>query len=434
RDGSYARGQIVQVTAVSGNTVSVAPSLYSAYTHDPVAVPFDMAATAAGVEDLQVRANNTGYGANFLLQLCARCWLRGVESNYADGDHVSIQWGFRDEVRDSYFSNAYLHVPGGHDSDLQVALKTSASRIENNIIERTHEAVMLEWGAAGNVIAYNYTMGEFDSEAPNVVIGGIDYHGAHPQFNLLEGNVLTAIYADSVWGSSSHTTAFRNWIVGTNRICPPLHGRGEIPCGGPEAHYGFQAARAVQLAYTSSHNYMIGNVIGSRQMQALQGYSQPLRQVPMLEYPQKRPYDQDAVGITIGYGSANDDASGDGCGGGKPPCHAANTSQTDVFHGNFNHAGGSLAWLATLPRALPASFYLEARPAWWHAVPYPATGPDLTGGSGPGGHSFGNPAQACYEKTMGGSDGGAGSPRTFNAGRCYAAREGFGEGSATDRK
>ncbi len=78
---------------------------------------------------------------------------------------------------------------------------------------------MLEWGAAGNVISYNYTTGEFDSGATNLDIGGIDFHGAHPQFNLLEGNVVTEITEDSVWGTSSQTTAFRNWVVGTNRIC-----------------------------------------------------------------------------------------------------------------------------------------------------------------------------------------------------------------------
>jgi len=418
KDGSLARGQIVQVTAVMGNSVSISPALYAAYTHDPIAVPFDMAAISAGVEDLQVRANNTGYGANFLLDMCAGCWIRGVESNYADGDHVSIQWGYRDEVRDSYFSNAFLHVPGAHDSDIQVALKTSASRIENNIIERNHESVMLEWGAAGNVIAYNYMMGEFDSEAPNVVIGGIDYHGAHPQFNLLEGNVLTAIYADSVWGSSSDTTAFRNWVIGTNRICSPLHGRGPVACSGSSGHYGFQAARAIQLSYTSSRNNLIGNVIGSSQMQSLRGYSQPLNQTATLEYPQKRIYEE-AVGITFGYGSANDDGTGDGCGGGKPPCHSANNSETDELHGNFNNAGGSVLWLPGMPHTLPASFYLPGKPSWWGGLPFPATGPDVTGGAGPGGHSYGNPAQACYVSKMGGSDGGAGGPLTFRADRCY---------------
>jgi hypothetical protein len=419
KDGGMARGQIVAVTGVSGNTLTIAPALYSAYPHEGVAVPFEMAAVHAGVEDLQVKANNTGYGSSFLLDMCAYCWLRGVEGNYADGDHVTIQWGYRDEVRDSYFSNAYLHVPGGHDSDIEIGLKTSASLVENNIIERTHEAVMPQWGAAGNVIAYNYTMGEFDSGAPNVVIGGVDYHGAHPQFNLLEGNVLTAIYADSVWGSSSDTTAFRNWVVGTNRICEPPVGRGQVDCS--QGHYGFQAARAVQFSYLSTRNNLIGNVIGSAQMQALKGYSRPIPQTPQLEYPDNRAY-EGAVGITFGYGSANDDGAGNGCGGGTPPCHAVETSATDRMHGNFNNLGGGTLWKAGLPQALPASFYLAAQPSWWAGMPFPAIGPDVTGGMGPRGHAYGNPAQSCYFKVMGGTDGGAGSPLRFNAERCYGTR------------
>jgi hypothetical protein len=422
-DGSMARGQIVEVTAVAGKLVSISPALYSAYLREPVAVPFDMSATRAGVEDLQVRANNTGYNASFALSMCAYCWVRGVESNYADGDHVDVFWGFRDEIRDSYFSNAFLHVPGGHDSDIDLALKTSATLVENNIIERTHDSVMLEWGAAGNVIAYNYMMGEFDSDAPNVVIGGVDYHGAHPQFNLLEGNVLTAIYADSVWGSSSHTTAFRNWVVGTNRICTPLHGRGPVDCSGVNGHYGFQAARAVQFSYLATRNNLIANVVGSPQMQSLKGYSLPLAQFGQLEYPAKRIYEA-AVGFTFGYGSANDDGTGNGCGGGTPPCNAPRTSSTNLLHGNVNLVlGGATAWTPGLPRTLPPSFYLEGKPAWWGGLPFPATGPDVAGGAGPGSRGT-NPAQACYTKVMGGSDGGPGSPLPFHRSRCYGTSSG----------
>lgn len=419
KDGSFARGQIVEVTSVNDDRVSFTPALYGNYTHAPFAVPFDMATERAGVEDVQVRANSSGYETNFAMRMCAYCWLRGVESNYADGDHASVQWGYRDEIRDSYFSNAYLHQPGAHDSDIQLALKTSGTLVENNIIERTHTSVMLEWGAAGNVIAYNLMMGEFDDGAPGAAIGGIDFHGAHPQFTLIEGNVLTEIYADSIWGSSSHTTAFRNWVVGTNRICPPVKGRGTVNCKDPAAHFGWQAARAVQWSYTAFRNAMIGNVIGSAEMQSLKTPNgRPEPQIPSLEYPAVRPYES-AVGWTFGYGSTNDDGSGDGCGGGKPPCHAANTSATDLLHGNYNNIAKNVAWSPDVPKDLPKSFYLAARPAWWGTLSFPAIGPDLTGGSGPGGHSFGNPAQACYSKTMGGQNGGSGSPLSFNAARCY---------------
>lgn len=412
KDGSMARGQIVAAIAVSGNEVTVSPALYSAYTHDAAAVPFDMAASYAGVETLQVRAHNTGYGTNFLLDMCAFCWVRGVESNYADGDHVTVHWGYRNEVRDSYFSNAYLHVPGGHDSDIEIGLKTSASLIENNIIERTHTALMPQWGAAGNVIAYNYTMGEFDSGAPNVVIGGVDYHGAHPQFNLLEGNVLTQIYADSVWGSSSDTTAFRNWVVGTNRVCAPLQGRGLVDCAGTSGHYGFQAARAVQVSYLSTRNNFIGNVVGSAQMKALKNGSMAAQRTGALEYPEKRPYEM-VVGFSFGYGSANDDGASTGCGGGVPPCHGAHHAATDLLHGNLDNLGGGIAWLPGMTHTLPPSFYLSRKPAWWGKTPFPAIGPDAPYDE--------NPAARCYRETMGGADGGAGSPLRFNAEQCYGS-------------
>jgi PST family polysaccharide transporter len=435
KSGSFARGQIVAVTGISGRMIAVSPGLYSAYTNTQIAVPFSMSESYAGVEDLQVYANNTGYAANFAMSECAYCWIKGVESNYADGDHVEVYWGFHDEIRDSYFSNAFLHRPGTHDSDIQIAFKTSASLVENNIIERTHASVMLEWGAAGNVVSYNYTMGEFDSEAINLDIGGIDFHGAHPQSNLLEGNVVTEISEDSVWGTSSQTTAFRNWVVGTNRICSPMSGRGTVNCSGTNGHYGFQAARAIELSYLGTSNNFVGNVVGSVQMQSLKGYNGPLAQRGSIEYPSPRSYDAVAYAWSFGYGGTGDDGTGTGCGGGIPPCHLSGTSSTDFFHGNYNNIEGSIAWASGVTRQLPASLYLSRKPAWWGSMPFPATGPDVTGGTGPGGHSYGNPAQACYLHVMGGSDGGAGGPLLFNPGRCYGkdvSAAGVSPGNRTD--
>jgi hypothetical protein len=419
KTGSYARGQIVAVTGVSGRTITISPGLYSAYTNSPAIAPFS-ATVYAGVENLQVIANKTGYGANFGMSACAYCWVKGVESNYTDGDHVDVYWGYHDEIRDSYFSNAYLHSPGSHDSDVDLIDKTSASLVENNIIERTHVSVMLEWGAAGNVVAYNYTMGEFDMGAPNVVMGGIDFHGAHPQFNLLEGNVVTAISQDSIWGSSSQTTAYRNWVVGTNRICSPMSGRGTVTCSGTNGHYGFQSARAMQMSNLATINNFVGNVVGSSQMQSLiKLYSPgtPLAQTPSIEYPSVRSYDAVAYGWSFGYGAASDSGTGTGCGGPAGPCHLAGTSATDFFLGNYSNISSTITPPVT--QTLPASFYLSGKPTWWGSMPFPATGPDVTGGTGPGGHSYGNPAQACYFKVMGGSDGGAGGPLTFNASTCY---------------
>jgi len=419
-DGHLARGQIVQVTGVSGTTVTISPGLYSAYANTPIAVPFTMSASYAGVENLQVHANNTGYNANYGLTTCAYCWVKGVESNYTDGDQVSVYWGFRDEIRDSYFSNAFVHESGSNDQSIRLALKTSATLVENNILERCHVSIMFEWGAAGNVAAYNYTEGELDQNTSTFVIGGFDFHGAHPQFNLLEGNVATVIEPDSIWGTSSHITAFRNWTIGTNQVCTPYTGRGTVSC---TSTYAFQAARAMDVSYLSTLDNFVGNVVGSAQAESMLAYgTAAMTKTDSVEYPATRSYDSVVYNWSFGYGEANDDGTGTGCSGGTPPCHLAGTSATDLLHGNYSNITGTTTWATGVTQTLPASFYLTAKPSWWGSLPYPAIGPDVTGGTGPGGHAAltaSNPAQACFT-AMGGTDGGAGSPYTFNAATCYA--------------
>jgi hypothetical protein len=421
-NGMLARGQIVRIDQIAGDRLTIFPALFSSFLNGAQAVPFRMSASRAGVEDLQVRANNTGSNASFGVMMCAYCWIKGVESNYTDGDYVRVYWGFHDEIRDSYFSNAYLHKPGSFDSDIQIGWKTTATLVENNIIDRAHASIMLEWGAAGNVIAYNYTTGEFDSRVPNWVTGGIWFHGAHPQFNLLEGNVLPMIFADPIWGSSSNTTAYRNWVTGTNRVCSPMEGRGQVRCSGNDGHFAFQASRAVQISYLSSENNFVANVVGSAPTAALTGYGRPLKQAARVEYPATRSYDAVAYGWSIGYGETNDDGKGTGCAGGTPPCHAQGVSSRQMFHGNYTYADRSILWSAGRPRGLPPSLYRSAKPEWWNTMPFPSIGPDVTGGDGPEGHTYGNPARACYLRVMGGSEGGADSPLRFNAQACYGQR------------
>jgi hypothetical protein len=82
-----------------------------------------------------------------------------------------------------------------------------------------------------------------------------------------------------------------------------------------------------------------------------------------------------------------------------------------------------------LPAAetLPASFFLSSKPSWWDTAfgtpPWPAIGPDVTGGPGPGGHAYAIPAELCYENTPNDSsypqDASGLYVKLFNAGKCY---------------
>jgi hypothetical protein len=65
-------------------------------------------------------------------------------------------------------------------------------------------------------------------------------------------------------------------------------------------------------------------------------------------------------------------------------------------------------------QALPNSLYLSAKPWWWTATPWPAIGPDVSGGQDPTGHAYKTPAHACYDTTSK-----TGGILNFNAVNCY---------------
>ena len=433
-NGNKSRGQVVQITAVSGSNVSISPGLYSAYTNSPQAVYYTMSAQYAGVEALQIYQNNTGYFDAIHMSACAYCWVKGIEVNYADGDFIQVHWSYHVEIRDSYFSNAFSHTPGTTDAAIELLNKTSASLVENNIVERSHVSVFLSRGPAGNVVGYNYTTGEFASDSPNFTMGGMGAHGAHPQFNLFEGNVTLKIEPDQIWGSSSHWTLFRNWTTGATLACNPTSGRNNVTCNvigqqganGVNGWWTFQDNQAIGMDHLSVYANIIGNVVGSANQMNLKDYGAQTSHQAVVAYngTNNKSYDSTNYNMAFGYGEASDSGSGSGCSGSaNPPCHSTAAYQTAFLHGNYTTADGNITWASGVTHTLPPSFYLSSQPAWWGTLPFPAIGPDITGGTGAGGHSTlgaSNPAQNCYINVMGGAEGGVGSARTFNANNCYS--------------
>jgi hypothetical protein len=68
-------------------------------TLSPLATPFSAGCTNAGLENLQLYMNDTGYNENVLMQGCTYCWVLNIESNYADGDHFQAHFSYRGEIR-----------------------------------------------------------------------------------------------------------------------------------------------------------------------------------------------------------------------------------------------------------------------------------------------------------------------------------------------
>jgi len=418
------RGQIIEVTSVAGTTLGISP-LYSDFgvasgTNPVLVTPFTASAKFAGVEQLQVFANKTGYTTNFQMNKCMYCWIKGVHGNFADGDHVQVWLGFHDEIRDSYFHDGYSHTSGTTDNDIFIDLKTSGTLVENNILTRLHSSIILNWGAAGNVVAYNFFDGNYDTNAPNVLIYDQTSHGAHPQFNLWEGNVGPTWHQDSIWGSSSHHTAFRNWMTGITNICLPYSSRGT-----PGAcHIANQANRPTGVNFEVTSSNLVGNIGGSA---ALKGQ---MSETAVVIAPSSRGYNSAGYDMDFGYGDSGNGNYGNApgvfsCTGAPSSCLSYSSS---FIHGVYTNANSSIIWdSGHSDHTLPPSFFKSAKPEWWGSLPWPAIGPDVTGGNGPGGHASltaSNPAQACYNSTAQDGNG----YLLFDPNACYGS--GGGDGPA----
>lgn len=423
----YNLGQVVRITSISRETVGIDPPMNTAYSAslDPVAIS---AANAdaysiqpiqnAGVEELQVYDNNTGRNPNFAMIGAYNCWIKDVESNFADGDHVEVDYSTHCSIVDSYFDDAFLHTSGSTDADIALRNYSTMILVQNNVLKRLHSGVLLEWGASANVVAYNYMDGFFDTGALNAVLYGIAIHGAHPEYNLFEGNVLAMANDDNIWGSSSDETYFRNWLIGTTLVCSPVNNtRGEIECTpvtsgfwstGDVAMWAFQGSRAMEWNYLATSNNSVGNVIGSTQLLKLL----PMTDMIIWKKGIVRQYDTEAYGYSFGFGGGGSGDSGTwtACGQSGYPASPwcgdnAEPYDTGIIQGDYNYADSSTHWAAggyvdpdSHDHTLPASMYLRGKPSWFGSTPFPVIGPDVKGGQDTSGHVHTIPAEACYNQ------------------------------------
>jgi hypothetical protein len=381
-NGARARGEIVEVTSVNGTTIGFAPALTSDYTRTPWATRFTAQCQWSGVENLKTYATNSGTMRNFYFLSAAYCWVKDVECDYTDGDHPIFDFSFRCEVRGSYFHDAYIHLPGQHDNAICLRYKTSRCLIVDNIFRRLHLGVCTEWGACGNVIAYNYFLESFDERygttGQQVLMACISInHGAHPQFNLIEGNVCNKIEPDNYWGSSSHNTIYRNHITGHGYANPPFTGRGD-PDTGTVVQW-MQQPWALNIWDGQTFYNIIGNVLGD-------DFSVSHNAVRKVVHPDYRGYQTYCL-FSYGYTGYSDTGTGTPV---NPPVPSMNE------HGNWDAVSGDVEWdPANSDHDLPASFCFASKPDWFGNVPWPPIGPDVPGQVNK------IPAQLRYEQMYG---------------------------------
>ena len=252
------------------------------------------------------------------------CWASGIESTNANWTHVGLDTSFGCELRNSFLHHAKTYGQGGY--GVGIARSTDCL-VEDNILYYLRHSVVIQNGAAGNVIAYNYSHRAFDKAYPNTdyLMSDIEHHGGHPHKNLVEGNVCVKLTLDNYWGSSRHNTLFRNHVERYSQGLTKI------------VQY---SVWAIQIDRAQLSHNVLGNILC-------------------------RPNDQGQV-VSLGGGEWKE-------------AYDTRVTNTMVFHGNFDYVSRTTQWDPRVPsRNLPPSLYLTEKPAFFGSLAWPAFGPGAT--------------------------------------------------------
>jgi hypothetical protein len=397
-----AQRQNVKVTAINGSTVTIAaPGLYTDHwssSKNPVAYWWSNATVNAGLENMTINSTvSGGTWAGLIFYESGDCWISGVALHVNNGTRT----GFLIHMsRNSTIQNNWLdQMSGGGFSSTTsygiVPYASTGSLIQNNVLHNVESPILTQAGNGGDVYGFNYSPGVCSPTTG--CTGLIQGHDGGSDMVLFEGNIGPMIRQDTYHGTEPFWTMFRNRLTGTEQ----------------------QTATEPTLDLRSYGRYfnVVGNVLGTSGT------------TTVYECQNSASSNCDRYGpsvFRIGYPGENATTGTE--------TNVAPDPQVGITlmrWGNYDTVNNAVRWVSTevpsglssyanpVPstQTLPNSFYLSGQPSWWATPwgtpPWPAIGPDVTGGSitGVGGHANKIPAELCYENTT--------SYTSFNASTCY---------------
>lgn len=383
-----AQQQMVTVTGVSGNTVSISPGIYMPNwrtSQAPGAWWANTQASGDGIENLTVNsAADTGSLSGIVFFNTNNCWIKGATVLNTNRNHVWLYQTIHATIRDSYFYGTLNAAAQSYGIESYVS---SDNLIENNIFQHVTSPVTLNGSASGTVISYNYSTDDYYTASAGWMMASYWLHASGVDSILFEGNEGSGLTGDDIHGTHNFITAFRNYFSGWEKGKT----RQTIP---------------VQLYAGSRYFNIVGNVLGTP------GYHDRYEQT-----------------VSRGAG-VNTSIYALGRSGQKGTNFSDDhVASTLMMWGNYDVVNNAPRFVSrevptrlsiyasSIPtsQSLPASFYRSAIPDWWGRMPWPAIGPDVTGGALGGGHVYAIPAQTCFTNSSTDPNG----IIIFNAAHCY---------------
>ena len=371
-------GQVVEITAISGNSLTFATPMHCAF--DPIYTaqvtrfdPNSKTVTGVGIEDLYIYGASGGW-SHIDMNNAAYCWVKHCDLHWFDGHSITLNTCYRCEIRDSFMHETPNPNPGGGGYILDINHSTSDCLIENNIMWYGNKNMVMRPGGGGNVIAYNYMDDAFGAFYPDLPEAALNCeHMTTSHMELCEGNYAPNYTAGSGFGNSVDIMLFRNHLSAIRAASPPL----DKYMSGPIPYVDIGMPRlAASVHARNLRQSFVGNVLGKQ--------DQKLISVSMRKYSRSQTtwlYEQlDRLSpgneVPMWYIGAMQSPTG--------WTWEANTIQTVLREGNWDWftqrqrwhgVGGRGNTDTSTPKAIPNSLYLSSKPAFFGNNPWPWVDP-----------------------------------------------------------
>jgi len=219
---SWALGSIcqyAQISHIAGDTLFLLSELRNTYSLSNNAKVFKIQPkTHIGFECIGMeRLDNTApqQTSTLFFNYANTCWMNGIALNKCTFSHIELSHSSQISVTNSYVHHAHEYGDGGRGYGVALHFGTGECLIENNVFEHLRHSILLQAGANGNVITYNYSHDPFWSSTspfiPSNSAGELVLHGNYVYRNLFEMNSVQNIVIDNSHGPNGpYNTFLRN--------------------------------------------------------------------------------------------------------------------------------------------------------------------------------------------------------------------------------
>lgn len=214
--GAGTTGQICSIKAIEGDTIIFENKIRRDFLLNDIPNLRKMnLASNVGIENLTIErldATNS-QTSNISFEFSYNCWIKCVESINCNFAHFDASYSTNTEITGCYIHDAFDFGGGGKAYGVVLHFGTGESLVYNNVFERLRHSMLLQAGANGNVLSYNYSFDPFWTGValPSNSAGDALLHGNYPYANLYEGNIVQQMIIDNSHGiNGPHNTFFRN--------------------------------------------------------------------------------------------------------------------------------------------------------------------------------------------------------------------------------